>query len=135
MIINMKLATQPGVPNVNGIVYFEEDYKPMLEHINSLIESNTCFVQLSLRDDNGFIRGLDLTNIFGRVVKKYPDSVDIEVIDPFMKSSIEDGMNMNDFDIGMCYRGELEKIPNSENLKATKLKFIYYYLQKIPPRD
>lgn len=135
MIVNIKLATQPGISNINGITYTQQEYDNMINspYYQALKENNKLYVTFGTEDVFFNIRNIHtfLSNhpdlIIGRVIEKYNTSVDIDITNECLINLINLGqININNYILGMAYMGSIYKVQGKYYVKD--MNFGYYYL-------
>jgi hypothetical protein len=135
MIVNIKLATQPGISNINGITYTKQEYDNMINspYYQFLKENNWLYVTFGTEDVFFNIRNIHtfLSNhpdlIIGRVIEKYNTSVDIDITNECLINLINLGqININNYILGMAYLGSIYKVQGKFYVKD--MNFGYYYL-------
>lgn len=125
VIVSLRLATKPGVPNVNGIIYSQEEYDKMLKQAQLCINDRS----LKLADPSYNPITHELDKIYGDVISIKPGEIEVEVKDinklDILKEAIDD-----DYVAGMKYIADVNK--NADGVEeATNLKILSYSLIKI----
>ena len=133
MIVNIKLATQPGIPNINGNTYTQQEFDKMINspYYQSLKENNILYVTstYSYLDRNNILDfyAIQPDHILGSVIEKYDTSANINLTNTKFINSIKSGeLDINDYLLAMTYVGELYKKRGKTYVK--NMKFNHYYL-------
>lgn len=99
MEYEIKLATKPGVPNINGRVYTKEAYDNAIEKANYKIEHGVLFLLTNI--ERSMPGNYYYSDIIGTVKKINEDSILVEPYD--FGEIILNSINLDDYVAGMNY--------------------------------
>ncbi len=121
------LASKPGVPNINGVVYSKESFDKMInsEFTQECIKSHTLVVTnvgISKSADNYYRFCATATDCIGIVTSWNDVGVSVEIVNKAIEPIIELLYKENRLELGMNYTCRLEKHKDSTiEAKAMKI--------------